>query len=45
MCFTSERSVVNLLLDLGAVHQQSKGVGEEQLSRAGLESPPVILDH
>lgn len=42
--FTSQSCVVNPLLDLCSVHQHSKGVSEEQLARARLEPPPVILD-
>lgn len=41
--FTSQSCVVNPLFDLGPVHQHSKGVSEEQLARARLEAPPVIL--
>lgn len=41
--FTSQSCVVNSLLDLGPVHQHSKGVSEEQLARVRFETPPVIL--
>ena len=43
LVFTSQSCVVNPLFDLGPVHQHSEGVSEEQLARARLESPPVIL--
>lgn len=41
--FTSQSSVVDPLFDLGPVHQHSESVSEEQLARAGLETPPVVL--
>lgn len=43
LVFTSQSCVVDPLLDFGLVHQHSKGVSEEQLARARLETPFVIL--
>lgn len=41
--FTSQSCVIDPLFYLGSVHQHSKGISEEQLARARLETPPVIL--
>lgn len=44
VCRTSQRRVIEPLLDLGPVHQDGERVREEQLARARLEAPPVVLD-